>query len=72
MSITAKERAALVAALEVAINAPLKQTRHTPSARIRWALVHRLRDAFDDLGIDWREVKAKQDAADRERREAVK
>lgn len=70
MSVTDKERAALIAALEVAVNAPTKQHKHSSEARVRWQLIHRLRDAFDDLGIDWREVKAKQDAIDRERMEA--
>lgn len=70
MSVTDKEMAALIAALEVAVNAPTKQHKHSSEARVRWQLIHRLRDAFDDLGIDWREVKSRTDKIDREAMEA--
>lgn len=48
--------AVLTAALRVAAGAPLRQANYTSSARVPWAAVNALRAAFDELGIDWRDV----------------
>lgn len=54
------EYALWVAAIEVAMAAPLKRKAHTTSAGIYWPKVTALREALDALGIDWRAAKASE------------
>jgi hypothetical protein len=49
-------------ALEVAISAPARRHKHTPSATIPWDVVERIRAELPKLGIDWRQVKAGAEA----------
>jgi len=57
-----------VAAIDVALEAPLKQGKYVGKAGIPWEVIHELRAALDAAGIDWRKHKAKQDAERRELR----
>lgn len=57
------EYALWVAAIEVAIAAPLRyDPRTTSAAKIRWTAINELRAALDVLDIDWRDAKVKDDA----------
>jgi hypothetical protein len=44
----------LDAAIAVAAAAPAKQGQHVTSAHIYWPLIHELRAALDEMGIEWR------------------
>lgn len=43
-----------IAALDVALGAPLRQSGNAYSATVPWQLIHELRKAFEAVGIDWR------------------
>lgn len=60
-----------IAAIEIAANAPLKQGENVSSAKISWPLIDQLRQALDELGLDWREVKRVQDQQARAHQEDV-
>jgi hypothetical protein len=49
-----------LAAIEVAIHAPLDRGVSTGSAQIYWPKIDRLRDALDAVGIDWRAAKQRR------------
>ena len=66
------EYALWVAAIEVAIHAPLKQGTYSSDAKVRWHAIHELRAALDAVGIDWRTAKVKNDAERREAETAVR
>lgn len=57
------EFALWVAALDIAAVAPLKQGTNVFAAGVDWRLIHDLRAALDQLGLDWRGVKKANDAA---------
>ena len=57
-----------LAAIDVALEAPLSQGTHVHAAQIPWTVIHELRAALDALSIDWRKYKDKQDTERRERR----
>lgn len=57
-----------IAATEVAASAPLRAGTHSFSAQVPWYLIKQLRDALDQLGIDWREVKRIETAESARRR----
>ena len=46
-----------LAAIDISIAAPMKKGSYSHSAQIPWTMIHALRDALDDLGIDWRAQK---------------
>lgn len=45
------------AALRVAIQPPLQPKEHTWAAKVPWTDMTRLREALQDAGLDWQEVK---------------
>lgn len=47
-----------IAAIEVAIDPPLKKGQHVSSAQVYWPKIDALRAALEGVGIDWRSVKA--------------
>lgn len=49
-----------VTAIDIAADAPLRQSTETgvTKAQIPWTRIHKLRVVLDQLGIDWRKVKA--------------
>jgi len=51
-----------IAAIEVAAYAPLRQGQYSYNANIAWDLIHQLRSAVETVGIDWREVKRRNEA----------
>lgn len=44
----------LDAAIAVAAYAPMKRGQYVTSAQIYWPLITELRDALDEMGIEWR------------------
>jgi hypothetical protein len=62
MKLTDEQRAVFVAAIEVAIAAPLKQGENVWAAKVKWGAIHELRGALDLCGIDWRTAKTTEDA----------
>ena len=62
------EWALWIAAIEVATGAPLKRGTSVASAQVLWSRIEALREALDDLGIDWRTALAKQQALRTDRR----
>ena len=49
-----------VAAIDIAMNAPLRHGPTTSHALVYWPHIEQLRKALDALGIDWRPRKAAQ------------
>lgn len=45
-------------ACELAIVVPLRQSANTAETRVPWEVVHRLRAALDEAGVDWRATRA--------------
>jgi hypothetical protein len=45
-------------ALRIAARPPLKHGPTTFAASVPWSMIEELRDAIDELGVDWREWKA--------------
>ena len=45
-----------LAAIDVAASPPLKQGKYAGNAGVYWPLIHELREALDELGVDWRKV----------------
>lgn len=52
-----------ITAIECAAAVPYKQGKYSQTAGVPWGLMHELRAALEALGIDWRTVKAKNEAA---------
>lgn len=46
-----------VAAIDVAVTAPLRKGEYVHAALVPWSLINDLRSSLDALGIDWRKVK---------------
>jgi hypothetical protein len=46
-----------IAAIEIAASAPLHQGQNVGVAQVPWPRIHELRQALDELELDWREVK---------------
>jgi hypothetical protein len=63
---TDEQRRTLVAALEVAIAPPAENRQRSATAYVPWRHVAALRAALEAMGVDWRSVKAQQDARNAE------
>jgi hypothetical protein len=63
---TDEQRRTLVAALEVAIAPPAENRQRSATAYVPWRHVDELRAALEAMGVDWRSVKAQQDARNAE------
>lgn len=61
------EHALFVAALNIAIGAPLRGGTNTHSAQVPWTSIGALRTALEGVGIDWKATKKEQDSAWAER-----
>jgi hypothetical protein len=59
VAMTEQEHAALAAATEVAIAAPLRPSPNTHAALIPWSKVLDLRSALSAAGIDWRDAQVR-------------
>lgn len=55
MSITPEQmRTLAAAAIEAAAAAPRRKNKWAVAATVPWALIQRIRDTCDEVGIDWR------------------
>jgi hypothetical protein len=47
-------RALVELAIRVALEAPIKQSKYSYRAGVKWSTIHELRDELTKHGVDWR------------------